>query len=166
MAFNLSFYFSAPFVPTLCVASSAFESFAVLSGERFILLLAPLPLWRCGNIHLWQSLLRFCLLLFLPLNTSYKSASGHSYFLWYPFSWVSSAWEFGLLEYNAFAERVAVTKLCLQELPLTMRSVGSGLCLCLQSYWFPTEQPIFLELPGEQWPRGEVWPLLPPTSVA
>lgn len=37
------------------------------------LLLALLPLWRCGNVHLWQPLLRFCLFLFLPLHTSYTS---------------------------------------------------------------------------------------------
>lgn len=37
------------------------------------LLLALLPLWRSGNVHLWQSLLRFSSLSFLPLHTLYIS---------------------------------------------------------------------------------------------
>lgn len=134
----------------LCCSVSAEIYFAWL-------VCALLPLWGCGNAHLWHSVLLFyfysCHYIF------YIKVSGHCYFLWNPFSWVISAWE--LVEF--FCTEGWLWQNSLQELPLTWGLWGQGfVCACS-----PTD-PAGFPFAGNPWRTvTKEWgltPAAPPNS--
>lgn len=110
------------------------------------LLLTLLPLWSCSNAHLWHPFFDFTF-IFATLYFIYK------YLVIVIFYGMPSAWSFlpGSWWNSMLLHRGWLWQNCLQELPLTMGSVGSGFCVCLQPYWSCKIPHRAAPLPGTPW---------------
>lgn len=126
------------------------------------LLLAVLPLWRSGNVHLWQSLLRFSSLLFLPLHTLDISVWSLLFSL-DSLQLSHFCLGAGALGVKCFFTEGSCDKTVSARAPSYNEVCGVSLCLILLIQQ-DSPQSICLELLGAQWPRSEAWPLLLPHS--
>lgn len=123
-----------------------------------------LPLWRCSNVHLWQSVLGFYVLLFLPLLTLYVN-------IW---SLLFSLESLQLGPFCLGVGALGIQRFCTEggcnktvsKSSLTQWSLRGQAFACAcgptDPARFPTEQPLWLELLGEQWPAWGTTPAAPP----
>lgn len=163
--FNLSII-SQLLLYQLCVLPVLLWSPLLFCHEIYLawLLLALLPLWRCSNVHLWQSVLGFYLLLFLPLLTLYVNTWSLLFSLESlqlgPF-----CLGVGALGIQCFCTEGGCNK-TVSKSSLTQWSLRGQAFTCACSPTdparFPTGQPIWLELLGEQWPAWCMTPAAPP----